>query len=118
MARRDTINRYLADNVAASSGVNETIGQDPIPPNRIFRITRFGAALPGNGRAELQKKLGPGPSGWKTIAAVIGPGHAQYENIFNIEGGPDSALRIRRVNDDGSPQRIMAWIEGYKNTRV
>jgi hypothetical protein len=113
MPKRTTIHRYLSDPV--STAENTAVGQDPIPANRSFRITCFGAALPGNGRVELQKRVSAGPVVWKTIRAVVGPGTAHFENIAAIEGdGVDVALRIRRVNDDVGDQRIMSWIEGYK----
>lgn len=113
MPKRTTIHRYLSDPVDTAD--NTTIGQSPIPANRSFRVTCFGAALPGNGRAELQKRVSIGPDVWKTIRAVVGPGTGHFESIAAIEGdGATVALRIRRVNDDGGSQRIMAWIEGYK----
>jgi hypothetical protein len=119
VAKRNLINKYVSSAVPATNSDSIVIGEDPIPANRIFRVTCFGAALPAAGIVELQFRTRITPSErWRTLRAVIGPGHMHYHNFVPIDGdGEITALRIRRTNDDSNPQRIVIWIEGYKNER-
>ena len=114
--KRTLISKYPGNNVAASSSDETGVGADPIPAGKSFRITCFGAAMPGAGSVELQLRTQISPSiKWRTLRCAIGPGDSHFENLQPIEGdGTIAALRIVRTNDETSPQKIKAWIEGYR----
>ena len=121
MAKRNTINKYVSTSVAASSNDDTEIGNTPIEDGRTFRITCFGAALPAAGQVELQlrTRVTPTPR-WRTLRAIIGPGHMHYHDLVPVAGDAEgiAALRIRRANDDTNPQRITTWIEGFRNSKA
>jgi hypothetical protein len=112
---RPLISKYPGDSVAANDSDITSIGQNPIVAGKQLRITCFGASLPGAGRVELQLRTETGPPVWTVLRVVQGPGHAHYENLQPIVGdGTIARLRIKRFNDEASPQIINAWIEGIR----
>lgn len=113
--KRPLISKYPGNNVAASSSSTTTVGADPIPAGKQIKISCFGAALQGAGMVELQIRTEINPDKWRTVRCVVGPGHGHFEHIQPLEGdGAIAALRVVRTNDETSPQKIKAWIEGYR----
>ena len=113
--KRPLISKYPGQNVAANDSDVTPIGATPIGNGHTIRITCFGGACPGAGSVELQLRTEVGPDKWRTLRCVIGPGDGHFENFQPIEGdGVIAALRIMRTNDEGSPQKVKAWVEGFR----
>ncbi|MEE9358888.1 MAG: hypothetical protein V3U85_00240 [Hyphomicrobium sp.] len=112
---RNKISKYADDTVGASSSSNTPLGANPLPAERIIRLTCFGASLPGKGRVELQLRTAVGPPVWTVIRCVAGPDTMHFENIPVFVGdGTIATLRIRRINDETTDQEIRAWAEGFR----
>jgi len=112
--KRTLISKYPGNNVAASSTNETAIGAAPLPAGRTIKITCFGGALAGAGKVELQLRTEVGPDKWRTLRCIVA-GQEHFENFQPIVGdGVIAALRIRRTNDETSPQKINAWVEGFR----
>jgi hypothetical protein len=113
--KRPLISKYPGNNVAAASSDLTTVGATVIPVGKTIRLTCFGAAIPAGGTVALELRTEVGPDKWRTLRCVIGPGSGHFESFQPIEGdGVIAALRIKRTNDEASPQKIKAWVEGYR----
>lgn len=114
--KRVLISKYLNNVVSASSSSNTSVGPDPIPDGEEVRVTAFGGALQKTGKIEMQLRTQLSPEKWRTLRAVVGPGHAHYENFHPIEGDANgiATLRVVRTNDETNSENIYAWIEGVR----
>lgn len=117
MPKRTLISKYPGNNVNANDNATTSVGADPIPLGKTYRITCFGGALQKAGKVEIQLRTQLTPSvKWRTLRCVVGPGHGHYENFQPIEGDVDgiAALRIVRTNDEPTNEKINAWVEGIR----
>jgi hypothetical protein len=113
-SKRPLISKYPGGNVPANDSEITAVGAQPIATGKSIRLTCFGAALVGAGTASLEVRTAVGPDKWRTLRCVIGKGEAHFENFQPIEGDGIAALRIVRTNDEGAPQKIKVWCEGFR----
>ena len=109
---RALLDDYRDDTVAAS-------GQDvqlypEIPAGETWVLRRFGGALREKGVVALQLRTEVGPEVWVTLRAVIGPGHAEFTIDRGYAGNGVNQFRVARLEESGSAQDIVSWIEGFK----
>ena len=110
---RVVLDDYRDDTVA---GDDSDITLYPeIPAGETWVLRRFGGALRGRGVVALQLRTAVGPPDtWVTLRAVIGPGHAEFEIDRGYAGDGVNRFRVVRLEESGSAQDIISWIEGFK----
>ncbi len=109
---RILLDDYQSDSVTANDTDLKTF---PVVPNdKVWVLKRFGGALRDKGVVALQLRTATGPDIWTTIRALTGPGSNEFTIDRSYEGDGIARFRIARIEESGTAQDIVSWIEGYE----
>ena len=109
---RVLLDDYQDDSVVASTTDLKTY--PVVPTGKTWVLKRFGGALRDKGVVALQLRTSTGPDVWITIRALTGPGHAEFMIDRSYTGDGVIRFRIARIEESGTAQDIVYWIEGFE----
>ena len=109
---RVLLDDYQDGSVAA--GTTDLTTFPVVPTGKVWVLKRFGGALRDKGVVALQLRTATGPDVWATIRALTGPGSSEFTIDRSYTGDGVTRFRIARIEESGTDQDIVSWIEGYE----